>query len=162
MRLKARLFGETKRPGLLHSSYVREKRSTYTDCMLMVCYKFNDVTIIYFLSNANRRSFASLVNSAILQAQMQKGNEDISHLLGEEDSDEWLSIDESMMDNMLGRTQTTLSAHREASMDVDEGLLGELEESPAREQANQLRTLASKVESFVAGQGDIEGATFEE
>jgi hypothetical protein len=103
------------------------------------------------------------VNSAISQARGQRGNGDDLHLLnGEEDSDEWLLIDESMVDNMLARVQMP-SGQGEADMDVDnEKSTGALEDKQAAEQANQLRTLASKVENFVAGQGDVEGATFEE
>jgi hypothetical protein len=102
-----------------------------------------------------------MVNSAILQAQ--GGNGGISHLLGgEEDSDEWLVVNERMLDNMLARSQPTLNTQGGADMDVDEDPTERLEETQAMEQANQLRTLASKVGSFVEGKGDVEGATFEE
>ncbi|KAF8489579.1 SGT1 protein-domain-containing protein [Gautieria morchelliformis] len=113
--------------------------------------------------NASRPSFASLVNSAVSQARMQRGNgDDLPLLDGEEDSDEWLLIDESMVDNILAHVQMP-SGRGEADMDVDnEKSRGALEDKQAAEQADQLRTLASKVESFVVGQGDVEGATFED
>ena len=43
-------------------------------------------------------------------------------------------------------------------MDVDESP----EDRLASEQAKKLKDLASKVESFIDGEGDVEGARFEE
>jgi len=37
-----------------------------------------------------------------------------------------------------------------------------LEDRIAAEQASKLQNLAAKVEEFVEGEGDLEGATFEE
>ena len=115
-------------------------------------------------SNANRPSFAFLVNSAISQAQIQRGNEGPSPLLGgEEDPDEWLLVDESMVDNMLTRAQMTAGASGEASMDIEsEGSMEALEAKQAAEHADHFRNLAEKVGKFVEGHGNIEGATFDE
>lgn len=67
-----------------------------------------------------------------------------------------------MLDNVLARSLPTSSTHGGGDMDVDEDPMSVLEENQAMEQASKLRTLAGDVESFVEGQGDVEGATFEE
>jgi len=49
------------------------------------------------------------------------------------------------------------------AMDVDqEGPAENPEQRLAAEQASRLRELATKVEDFVEGEGDLEGAKFEE
>jgi hypothetical protein len=50
---------------------------------------------------------------------------------------------------------------RDTRMDVDSPDISE-EDRVASEQAARLKDLASKVEQFVEGEGDIEGALFEE
>lgn len=46
------------------------------------------------------------------------------------------------------------------AMDVDN--TESLEDRLAAQQAKQLKDLAAKVEDFIEGEGDLEGATFEE
>ena len=83
----------------------------------------------------------------------------------EEDNDDWLTIDGQEFDkgleaSLAGATSNTKNSD---AMDVDP--LNETE-SPedklASEQAMKLKDLATKVEIFVEGEGDLEGARFEE
>lgn len=80
----------------------------------------------------------------------------------EEDDDSWLSVDignfEEMLQQTMGRT-STVTDHD--AMDVDPPEHSE-EDRIASEQAVRLKDLASRVEKFVEGEGDIEGAKFEE
>ena len=83
----------------------------------------------------------------------------------EEDIDDWLTIDAQEFDQGL---ETALAGARgnekhSNAMDVDlpsEG--GSPEDMLASEQAKRLKDLATKVEIFVEGEGDLEGARFEE
>jgi ribonuclease I len=82
----------------------------------------------------------------------------------EEDADDWLNIDPQDFENML---QASLPASRRdadpAAMDVDNPEPAEsAEDRLASEQASKLKELAEKVEGFVEGEGDLEGARFEE
>ena len=79
----------------------------------------------------------------------------------EEDPDDWLNIDSEEFEQMLeaSRTKEKQSEALEANkMDVDESP----EDRLASEQAKKLKELATKVESFIDLEGDIEGARFEE
>lgn len=62
-----------------------------------------------------------------------------------------------MLENTMG--QKPRSA--ENAMDVDEDDLAE-EDRVAQQQTAKLQEMAKKVEDFVEGKGDLEGATFEE
>lgn len=58
---------------------------------------------------------------------------------------------------------TSKSKTHSEAMDVDKLETGKtMEDRLAKEQASRLQDLAQKVENFVEGEGDIEGATFEE
>jgi hypothetical protein len=74
----------------------------------------------------------------------------------EEDPDNWLDIDaenfDSLLQNMVPGQSTGIN-----TMDVDQK-----EEQLAQEQASKLKSLAQKVEEFVEGEGDLDGALFEE
>ena len=74
----------------------------------------------------------------------------------EEEPDDWLDIDAGNLDNMLQNMAPGGSTGITA-MDVDQK-----EEDLAQDQASKLKSLAQKVEEFVEGQGDLEGARFEE
>jgi hypothetical protein len=112
-------------------------------------------------SDANRPSFATLVTSAIFQAQKHVGSGTPNFAAREEDSDEWLSITESMMENLP--SQDLLSSKSDV-MDVDNGkeVKEMTSEQQATAQAKQLKGLAEKVGKFIKSKGDVEGATFEE
>lgn len=112
-----------------------------------------------YYSNAGRLSFASLVDKAISDAQQEKIHDFAE---GEEESDEWLTITESMMDDIFNRTQNLSPPEGADKMDIDVEEAKKLEDTKTRQQAIKLQELAKKVEKFVEGQGDVEGATFEE
>jgi hypothetical protein len=87
----------------------------------------------------------------------------IPSTLDEEDSDDWLNIDAQNFDDMLQKTMGTSRNIVQDTMDVDKPEDGETEEDRiAKEQASRLQDLAQKVEDFVEGEGDVEGAKFEE
>ena len=81
-----------------------------------------------------------------------------------EDDDSWLNIDEEDFDSMLEKNMNSVKT---GSRDPD--LTGKMEvDTPHGEdtltslQAGHLKTLASKVEEFVEGKGDVERARFKE
>jgi hypothetical protein len=81
--------------------------------------------------------------------------------LQEEDDETWLNIDaeefENKLESTLGQGDKSVPDRK---MDVDS--LDASEDRVASEQAARLKDLASKVEEFVEGEGDIEGVLFEE
>lgn len=103
--------------------------------------------------DATRPSFAALFNSALSTAP-----EYLTEMPDEtEDSDDWMNVDAAGFDDMLERTR---SQPQSQAMDVDAG--DEAEERVAKEQASKLQDLAAKVQNFVEGEGDVEGARFED
>jgi hypothetical protein len=69
-----------------------------------------------------------------------------------------MNVDATDFDNMLERTR---SRPQPEAMDVDSS--GDVaEERVAKEQAFRLQDLATKVQQFVEGEGDLTGAKFEE
>ncbi|CAE6470381.1 unnamed protein product [Rhizoctonia solani] len=99
-------------------------------------------------SDASRSSFAAEVEEAVRLSS--------EHLLsspGEEDSAEWLQIDESTFDGMLKQK----FGRKDAGQLVEDD-----EDRYTQEQATRLQELAKKVEGFVEGKGDLEGARFED
>lgn len=80
----------------------------------------------------------------------------------EEDDESWLTVDaqdfEAKLEKTFGQANKT---SRDDAMDVDSPEISE-EDRMANDQASRLKDLASKVEQFVEGEGDIEGARFEE
>ncbi|THV06071.1 SGT1-domain-containing protein [Dendrothele bispora CBS 962.96] len=97
-----------------------------------------------------RPSFASLVNSAISRASF------LSTVEMEEDNDDWLTIDAENFDAMLQQS----GPNRTAKIGDSNGMDVDIEGSVAEKQTSNLRDLASKVEEFIEGEGDIEGARF--
>ncbi|KAJ2920284.1 hypothetical protein MD484_g79, partial [Candolleomyces efflorescens] len=109
---------------------------------------------------ATRQSFARQVDSAIANVSELPLQETVV-----EDSDAWLNIDEADFDSMLARGQGKaqksdkgVKGVKGEQMDVDD----QTEDDMATFQANQLKALASKVEDFIEGEGDIEGAQFQD
>jgi hypothetical protein len=81
----------------------------------------------------------------------------------EEDSDGWQNIDAGDFDDMLEKTMGTFKNKPQDVMEVDKPEARETEEDRiAKERASRLQDLAQKVEDFVEGEGDAEGAKFEE
>jgi hypothetical protein len=116
------------------------------------------------LSDTSRQSFASLVTASVSQAT----NNLESSAMENEDSDEWLNIDaenlESLLENTMGsRKGATQKDPDSGAMDIAQDYEQETaEDRIANEQAAKLRKLAEKVEEFVEGEGDLEGARFKE
>jgi hypothetical protein len=73
----------------------------------------------------------------------------------EEDSDSWLVVDPDELDGMLQAASGGLPRATTSKADTEEGELGD-------EHAQVLSDLASKINNFVEGKGDLEGARFEE
>ncbi|OJA18839.1 hypothetical protein AZE42_00817 [Rhizopogon vesiculosus] len=104
--------------------------------------------------DATRPSFAALFNSALSGAP-----EFFAETPGQlEDSDDWMNVDAADFDDMLERTR---SRPQFQAMDVDPAGDG-VEERVAKEQASRLQDLATKVRTFVEGEGGVEGARFED
>ncbi|KAJ7456639.1 SGT1 protein-domain-containing protein [Mycena latifolia] len=125
--------------------------------------KLEDKAAITFLDtlredDATRPSFASLVTAAISRTPQ----EDIAAATQlYEESDEWLNVDAKDFENMLESTMGT-SKHQDA-MEIDPMKDDEsAEDCLASDQASRLQNLATKVEAFVEGKGDLEGARFED
>jgi len=77
-----------------------------------------------------------------------------------EDDDRWMNVSEQDVDTILEQRAGAPAKAREAEdsrMDVDDDDDGKVQQT-----ADRLRNLAQKVESFVGGRGDIEGALFDD
>ena len=80
----------------------------------------------------------------------------------EEENDDWLTIDGQEFDMGL-ETSLTGNAKNSDAMDVDTLNTTESpEDKLTSEQAKKLKDLATKVEDFIEGEGNLEGARFEE
>lgn len=106
----------------------------------------------------SRPSFAALFNVALSRAPETLSDAD---LVQTEDSDVWMSVDANDFDEVLERAMRASSSTVQTHAMETDGEGGE-EDRVAKEQTNKLRDLAAKVERFVEGKGDIEGARFEE
>ncbi|KAF9270523.1 SGT1-domain-containing protein [Marasmius fiardii PR-910] len=106
-------------------------------------------------NEAARPSFAALVSSAISRAP-----ENLSPSSHSEDNDDWLNIDADSFEDMLAKR--TNNASNPVAMQVDDPPEMSAEDRVASAQASKLRDLAAKVEEFVEGEGDIEGARFKD
>ncbi|KAJ8084332.1 hypothetical protein PM082_003101 [Marasmius tenuissimus] len=121
-----------------------------------------DKAISVFISSqkqddATRPPFTSLVSSAISRAP-----EILPEPIRGEDDDSWLNIDAESFEDALAKAQSSKNPDPDA-MDVDKPSSEMTEEDRvASEQASKLRDLAAKVEEFVEGEGDLEGARFKD
>ncbi|KIL70987.1 hypothetical protein M378DRAFT_66554 [Amanita muscaria Koide BX008] len=108
--------------------------------------------------NASRPSFASQVKLAIAQISS------LPEVPDHEDNDDWLNVDAQDFDELLEKTMGVSKAEQRKpsdEMDMDENK-DDAEERLASAQATKLKELATKVEKFVEGEGDMEGARFED
>ncbi|KAF9229591.1 SGT1-domain-containing protein [Gyrodon lividus] len=109
--------------------------------------------------DASRPSFAALFNAALScapEAFPDAGETQV------EDSDEWMNVDAADFEDALERAMHGRdSSMKTQVMDVA-AACGVEEDKVSKEQTKELRDLASKVEQFVEGEGDIEGARFED
>ncbi|KAH9937432.1 SGT1-domain-containing protein [Fomitopsis serialis] len=100
--------------------------------------------------DASRPSFATAVNTALSRT------EDFTvTALDEDDSDDWLNVDAGSFDSMLEQSFGTKDSSNDMDVDPDSA-----EDRVAKQQAARLHDFAKKVEEFVEGQGDVEGARF--
>ncbi|KIM67044.1 hypothetical protein SCLCIDRAFT_1210513 [Scleroderma citrinum Foug A] len=102
-------------------------------------------------SESSRPSFAMTFNSALARAPEMLLDSD-----GPDDSDEWMKLDASSFDEVLTRS----FEKDQNAMDLDSEA-GE-ENRFVRKQSDKMHDLAAKIEQFVHGDGDLEGARFEE
>ncbi|TRM60141.1 SGT1 protein-domain-containing protein [Schizophyllum amplum] len=115
--------------------------------------------------DSNRQSFAEQVQAALDTAPANMS----SNVDTFEDSDDWLNVNAESFDAMLEQRMgaSTQRPKDPNAMDVD-GKEGQstqgrdAEDKLASDQASKLQDLASKVENFVEGEGDVEGARFED
>lgn len=103
--------------------------------------------------NTNRPSFTALVDDAVSRAASIKDSILEAATTGEEDADDWLNVSPEDLEKTLAGT---------SAMDVDLPPSGIEEVDEEKTQADRLSKLAEKVEKFVEGKGDLEGARFEE
>ncbi|OSD05949.1 SGT1-domain-containing protein [Trametes coccinea BRFM310] len=105
--------------------------------------------------DASRQSFATAVQAALSQYTDDRGLPSDA-----EDSDDWLNVDAADFDAMLEKTMGTDNGKQRVSDDMDVDAADDPEERVAKAQAARLKDLAKKVEEFVEGEGDLEGARF--
>ncbi|KAH9054175.1 SGT1-domain-containing protein [Lactarius vividus] len=103
--------------------------------------------------DASRPSFASQVNTAIANAGDLTQSQDL------DDPDDWLTVNAEDLDRVLQGNMNHTAPHTSHNMEVDPESQGH---DTSHAQAAKLRDLANKVDAFVAGEGDIEGAMFED
>jgi len=98
------------------------------------------------------------VNAAIARADDPKPSEDV------EDPDDWLTVNAEDFDSVLQeKIRLNEAPSTSHAMDVDHPSHSENEDDGmTTAQVAKLRDLANKVDAFVAGKGDVEGAMFEE
>ncbi|KAJ7770808.1 SGT1 protein-domain-containing protein [Mycena maculata] len=107
--------------------------------------------------DATRPSFASLVTAAVSRAPEDATVPTAAY----EDSDQWLNVDVKDFENML---ETTMGPSKTQEDPMKVNLVDDetAEDRLASDQASRLQNLATKVEAFVEGEGDLEGARFED
>ena len=79
-----------------------------------------------------------------------------------EDPDDWLNVDAEDFEDVLGQRMGILNDTLQENVQSDNLGQDTSEDRAAHEQASKLRNLAHKVEAFVEGEGDLEGAMFKE
>ncbi|KAF9459426.1 SGT1-domain-containing protein [Collybia nuda] len=100
--------------------------------------------------NVKRMSFASQINAATSEYTLLPAS------MTQEDSTDWLNVD---VDEFEATLERTMGQRRPDEMDTEQSK-NDFEERLATEQASKLKDLATKVEDFVGGEGDLEGARF--
>ncbi|EJU01115.1 hypothetical protein DACRYDRAFT_80602 [Dacryopinax primogenitus] len=116
--------------------------------------------------DATRPSFASLVENALVPPLPDEDAIRVSPQ-SQEDDDSWLSVRPQQLGSLLTQlpgnpAPSSMSPPRSEPKihelnDVD---MDEEEERLAHKEAERLRDMARKVEGFVQGEGELEGATF--
>jgi hypothetical protein len=104
-----------------------------------------------YRSDASRPSFASQVDAAIANAA------DLTPSQDPEDPDDWLTVNAEDLDRTLQESMNHHAPRKNLDMDSEDE-----ERDATHAQVAKLKDLANKVDEFVAGKGDIEGAMFDE
>ncbi|KDR84832.1 hypothetical protein GALMADRAFT_233248 [Galerina marginata CBS 339.88] len=106
--------------------------------------------------DVTRPSFAAQVDTALANKNIP------DHSSEEEDPDDWLNIDSHEFEKMLEATARPKGDLPRDPNAMDLDVMDLVEDRLASEQAKQLKDLAAKVENFVEGEGELEGAMFED
>lgn len=120
-------------------------------------------------SDATRPTFAALVNGALNAVNEVSFTAAVAN--NEEDSEAWMNIEEADVDRIMEDRSNIL--RNSGTVAADTMLVDEQPTAPGATEtgagdpaveaaADRLERLARKVESFVDGRGDMEGALFEE
>lgn len=98
------------------------------------------------------------MNAAIAKADDLGPSQDV------EDADDWLTVSAEDFDSVLQeKMRLNVVPNTDHGMDVDHSPRPEDEEDDfSQTRVTKLRDLAHKVDAFVSGKGDVEGAMFEE
>jgi hypothetical protein len=98
------------------------------------------------------------VNAAIARADDLGPSQDV------EGADDWLTVSAEDFDSVLQeKLRLNVVPNTNHRMDVDHSPRSEDgEDDFSQAQVTKLRDLAHKVDAFVSGKGDVEGAMFEE
>ncbi|KAJ3006221.1 hypothetical protein NUW54_g4020 [Trametes sanguinea] len=115
----------------------------------------NQAATAFVAARKEEQSFASAVQAALGQYTDDRGLPP-----GEEDPDDWLNVDAADFDAMLEKTMGADKGKQKAFDDMDVDAAEDPDERVAKAQAARLKDLAKKVEEFVEGEGDLEGARF--
>ncbi|KAG6820765.1 hypothetical protein H0H93_012029 [Arthromyces matolae] len=115
--------------------------------------------------DATRPSFASQVNTALTLSSKTRPLASVEE--EEEDSDDWLNINAQDFDAMLEQSMNASDLKAAAPSDAMDVDTPEIEDETAEDrlasaQAAKLKDLAARVENFVEGEGDLEGAMLED
>jgi len=98
------------------------------------------------------------VNAAVAKADDLESSQDV------EDDDNWLTVSTENFDSILQekmRPNDAPSTSRDIDVDHSPDSVNG-EDGITKAKVAKLRDLASKVDAFVTGEGDVEGAMFEE
>lgn len=116
----------------------------------MSCIACVDVISAYGSTSSHRPSFAAQVDQAVAATSFRAIGSLNAGENAAEDSDSWLEVSPEELDEMLKR-----SSGRSEGIPVEKQEIGP-------EEGQALGDLAKKVEAFVGGEGDMEGARFDE
>lgn len=95
------------------------------------------------------------MDAAIANARDLTPSQDI------EDPDDWLTVNAEDLDRALQASMSQHAPRTSHEIGIDPDSENE-ERDPNHAQVAKLRDLAKKVDAFVAGKGDVEGAMFDE
>ena len=137
------------------------RRGAKSKCDLAAVRDYTERLTSLSTSDSSRLSFASQVDAAVAKAGEAPVLPDFPP-----DAEDWLNVDTEGLDAVLeGSRKQPQQGAAQDSAGVDKTNLNDspaTEDQIATEQTARLRDLAQKVEDFVDGKGDLEGAVFSE